>query len=135
MRMTAGSICAPILFTFASLVTSQLYAGMTYIALGDSNVFGNDESRPASMMPNDGDQGYVRPFADSLGSLNGGVRPQVVNLAISGELSSSFLTGTPPADWPNRAWQWNNHYAVIYLGPDRALYVATLAGLVRLADG
>ena len=31
--------------------------------------------------------------------------------------------------------QWNNHYAAIYLGPDRALYVATLAGLIRLADG
>ncbi len=31
--------------------------------------------------------------------------------------------------------QWNNHYAAIYLGPDGALYVATLVGLVRLADG
>ncbi len=36
------------------------------------------------------------------------------------------LTGTGPA--------WNNHYAAIYLGPDRALYVATLVGLVRIAD-
>ncbi|WP_344733809.1 hypothetical protein [Nocardioides fonticola] len=31
--------------------------------------------------------------------------------------------------------QWNNHYAAIYLGPDGALYVATLTGLIRLADG
>jgi hypothetical protein len=30
--------------------------------------------------------------------------------------------------------QWNN-YAAIYLGPDGALYVATLAGLVRMKDG
>jgi lysophospholipase L1-like esterase len=84
---------------------------VTYIALGDSNAFGNDESRPASMTRNDGDQGYVRPFADFLGYLNGGVRPQVVNLAISGELSTSFLTGIPPADWTSRNWDWNNHYA------------------------
>lgn len=31
--------------------------------------------------------------------------------------------------------QWNNHYASIYLGPDGAAYVPTLAGLVRFADG
>ncbi len=31
--------------------------------------------------------------------------------------------------------QWNNHYSSIYLGPDGALYVATLAGLIRMTDG
>ena len=31
--------------------------------------------------------------------------------------------------------QWNNHYASIYLGPDGTAYIATLAGLVRIADG
>lgn len=30
--------------------------------------------------------------------------------------------------------QWNNHYASIYVGPDGAAYIATLAGLIRLAD-
>lgn len=30
--------------------------------------------------------------------------------------------------------QWNNHYASIYLGPDGAAYMPTLAGLIRLAD-
>lgn len=30
--------------------------------------------------------------------------------------------------------QWNNHYAAIYLGPDGAAYIATLAGLVRIKD-
>lgn len=39
----------------------------------------------------------------------------------------SRLTGT--------GIQWNNHYAAIYLGPDGTAYVATVAGLVRLADG
>jgi len=39
----------------------------------------------------------------------------------------SRLTGT--------GVQWNNHYSSIYLGPDGTLYVATLAGLVRMQDG
>ncbi len=30
--------------------------------------------------------------------------------------------------------QWNNHYAAIYLGPDGAAYISTLAGLVRFDD-
>ena len=104
------SLCAGIIFALAFLACGNLPAGELYLALGDSGAFGNDESTPSSTMPNYGDQGYVRPFADFLGSLNGGVRPQVVNLAISGELSSSFLTGIPPADWPNRAWSWNLNY-------------------------
>ena len=31
--------------------------------------------------------------------------------------------------------QWNNHYASIYLGPDGAAYMPTMAGLVRFKDG
>jgi len=31
--------------------------------------------------------------------------------------------------------QWNNHYASIYLGPDHAAYIATIAGLIRFKDG
>lgn len=31
--------------------------------------------------------------------------------------------------------QWNNHYASIYLGPDGAAYLPTVAGLIRFADG
>ena len=31
--------------------------------------------------------------------------------------------------------QWNNHYASIYLGPDGAAYMPTMAGLVRFQDG
>ena len=45
----------------------------------------------------------------------------------SGKTVWSRLTGT--------GTQWNNHYAAIYLGPDGTAYVATLAGLVRVADG
>lgn len=45
----------------------------------------------------------------------------------TGRTAWSRLTGT--------GIQWNNHYAAIYLGPDGTLYVATVAGLIRLADG
>jgi len=45
----------------------------------------------------------------------------------TGRVAWSRLTGT--------GIQWNNHYAAIYLGPDGTLYVATVAGLIRLADG
>jgi hypothetical protein len=45
----------------------------------------------------------------------------------TGHTRWSRLTGT--------GTQWNNHYASIYLGPDGTLYVATLAGLVRMEDG
>ena len=111
MRMRVPlSLCPAIMFALAFLACGQLPAGEVYLALGDSNTFGNDESVPSSTMPNYGDQGFVRPFADFLGTLNGGVRPQVVNLAISGELSTSFLTGVPPADWPYRNWSWNLNY-------------------------
>jgi hypothetical protein len=44
----------------------------------------------------------------------------------TGKTAWSRLTGT--------GIQWNNHYASIYLGPDGAAYIATLAGLVRLKD-
>jgi hypothetical protein len=30
---------------------------------------------------------------------------------------------------------WNNHYASIYLGPDGAAYMPTMAGLIRFEDG
>lgn len=45
----------------------------------------------------------------------------------TGKLAWRRLTGTGA--------QWNNHYAAIYLGPDRAAYIATMVGLIRLADG
>ncbi|WP_203337109.1 hypothetical protein [Nocardioides limicola] len=45
----------------------------------------------------------------------------------TGKVAWSRLTGT--------GIQWNNHYASIYLGPDGTAYVATVAGLIRLADG
>lgn len=45
----------------------------------------------------------------------------------TGRVAWSRLTGT--------GMQWNNHYASIYLGPDGTAYIATVNGLVRVADG
>lgn len=112
--MRTSPLRASIAFSLALLAGTcacgRLDAGMIYLALGDSGAFGDDESTPASTQPNLGDQGYVRPFANFLGTLNGGVRPRVVNLAISGELSTSFLSGMSPAGWTTRNWQWNLNY-------------------------
>jgi hypothetical protein len=44
----------------------------------------------------------------------------------TGRTVFSRLTGTGPG--------YNNHYAAIYLGPDGAAYIATLAGMVRVRD-
>jgi lysophospholipase L1-like esterase len=110
MRALRPTVIAVLALAMLTPVTSWAGVSQIYVALGDSNVFGNDESVPSSTMPNYGDQGYVRPFADFLGTLNGGIRPQVVNLGISGELSSSFFTGTTPSDWPYREQSWNLNY-------------------------
>jgi lysophospholipase L1-like esterase len=108
--MSRSSYLPAVIILIALTVPDNASGGpATYIALGDSNAFGNDESRPGSTVPNYGDQGYVKPFADFLGGLNGGVRPQVVNLSISGELSSSFLTGVAPPGY-QRDWSWNLNY-------------------------
>ncbi len=66
-------------------------AAPVYVALGDSITRGETDLFYA---PSYSDQGYVAKVADKLAATNGGVRPQVVNLAIDGETASSFLTAT-----------------------------------------
>ncbi|MDB5349666.1 MAG: hypothetical protein JWN86_913 [Planctomycetota bacterium] len=63
---------------------------MTYIALGDSLAFGETDF---THNPSYGDRGYVAKYADSLASQNGGVRPNVVNLGVDGETTTSFFGG------------------------------------------
>ena len=63
---------------------------ITYLALGDSLAFG--QTQDASVSPSYGDRGYVAGVADVLGAVNG-VRPDVINLGISGETTSSFFGG------------------------------------------
>lgn len=62
----------------------------TYLSLGDSLAFGVGGKDSLTDISN-GDRGYVSKFADILAARSGGVRPDVVNLGISGETSSSFF--------------------------------------------
>ena len=87
------ALCLTILLILGLGTSGECRAGQVYLALGDSLTFGLDPSTPASLVPSFADQGFVRPFADFLGSKDGGVRPDLVNLGISGELSTSFLDG------------------------------------------
>jgi lysophospholipase L1-like esterase len=103
-----------ILGVFSFLIASAAMsapsqAGQVYLALGDSVSFGYDPSTLSTLTPSYGDQGFVASFADALGRANGGVRPEVVNLAIVGEVSDSFFTASAPSDWV-RYWQLNAHY-------------------------
>ena len=119
--MTTRLLIAPIAFIL--LTCGQLQAGAVYLALGDSLTFGLDPSTPASLVPSYADQGFVRPFADSLAGLNGGVRPTVLNLGVSNELSTSFFTGQGPPgyvtfpqdnlNWVQTDWlrAWHVHAA------------------------
>lgn len=65
----------------------------TYISLGDSIGYGVTTFADAAI-PSFGDKGYVKPYADFLKTQNGGVRPNVFNLAIPGESSGSFFDNT-----------------------------------------
>jgi lysophospholipase L1-like esterase len=60
-----------------------------YLSLGDSDAFGADD---ASSGPSYGVTGYVGAYAQLLASMDG-VAPQVINLALPGETSTSFFTG------------------------------------------
>jgi lysophospholipase L1-like esterase len=93
--MTSGQLrwLGVLLFGAVSLAPGQAArAGVsTYLSLGDSVAFGETDF---SQDPSSGDRGYVGLFADYLGSRAGGVRPNVLNLAIDGETTTSFTTGT-----------------------------------------
>jgi lysophospholipase L1-like esterase len=63
--------------------------------------------------PSNGDRGYVAPLADQLAKYNGGVRPDVINLGVDGETTTTFLHGGPQGTGPNPgmpAYQLNTNY-------------------------
>jgi lysophospholipase L1-like esterase len=61
----------------------------TYVALGDALAFGQSTPTPQASF---GDQGYVQQFANFLATKNNGIVPNVINLALPGETSSTFFT-------------------------------------------
>jgi lysophospholipase L1-like esterase len=85
---------------------------MTYLALGDSVAFGETDF---TQNPSNGDRGYVGDYANYLAMTNNGTRPNVVNLGIDGETTSSFLTGTGrvisiPGMTDQQLASWNTNY-------------------------
>jgi len=82
----------PLLTVSLALSASRpaVAGSMTYLALGDSLAFGETDF---SHNPSFGDRGYVGPYASLLGDQSHGARPNVVNLALDGETSSSFFNG------------------------------------------
>src|SRR3954452_360947 len=72
-----------------------LGGSMTYISLGDSVAFGETDF---THNPSYGDRGYVSPYADYLAARNGGVRPNVINLGVNGETTTTFFQGGQPGE-------------------------------------
>jgi lysophospholipase L1-like esterase len=104
----------------------------TYLALGDSLAFGETDFMHN---PSNGDRGYVAPFADQLARFNGGVRPDVINLAVDGETTTTFLNGGPQGTGPSPgmpAYQLNTNYPKPPVSQDN-LMISTVAS--ELAAG
>ena len=87
MRRTI--VAALLVLSPLSLASTASAGAMTYLSLGDSVAFGETDY---AHNPSDGNRGYVRPYAESLGAKYGAT-PNVVNLGIDGETSASFLSG------------------------------------------
>ena len=92
-RFSSAIVGLAALVLAAAAPRSASGGSMTYIALGDSVAFGETDF---THNPSYGDRGYVSHVANSLGAANGGVRPNVVNLGVDGETSTSFFSGGQP---------------------------------------
>lgn len=125
MRLTTLGV----LVLTATMNPAQSAAAATFIALGDSITFGETD---LEYVPSFGDRGYVGLYADYLASINGGVRPNVINLAIDGETSASFTSGigrTPPVVGRTDAVlaAQNLNYNPSALVPQRDLFLSKVA--------
>lgn len=90
-------------------MTHQARAGFsTYLSIGDSLAFGVEANDTSTDVSN-GDRGYVADYANILAANNGGVRPNVINLGVSGETSSSFFGYGVGLDGPNASSRNTNY--------------------------
>ncbi|MDX2036025.1 MAG: SGNH/GDSL hydrolase family protein [Isosphaeraceae bacterium] len=109
----------------ASSTTASAGFQSTYLALGDSLAFGTGRDQsPADV--NNGDRGYVKGFANMLSTLHGGNRPTVINLAIPGEDTASYL-GTLPNDQSPFAYTLNTNYPLASPPSQRAFALDKIA--------
>ena len=102
-----------------------------YLALGDSITFGVGSNDLATDISN-GDRGYVGLYANYLAGQQGGVRPTVLNLAVSGETSSSFFGTGVGLDGPGASMR-NTNYTGATLPSQDALMLSTIKS--QLAAG
>jgi lysophospholipase L1-like esterase len=93
------------------------HAAPVYLALGDSLTFGVGADESLGDISN-GDRGYVADFANRLGQITG-TRPNVINLAISGETTSSYFTGVD-RNGPNSSPLRNTNYVGLTPVPTQA---------------
>jgi lysophospholipase L1-like esterase len=99
-----------------------------YVALGDSYAYGytTRSGTPIGF----GDVGYVKLFADALTASNGGARPDILNLAIPGETTATYLrpvNGTP-------ALPYNRNYAATEAPSQSTLLTRSVAALQANGD-
>jgi lysophospholipase L1-like esterase len=122
----AAGVSAALASSFA--VAPAATAGTSYyLALGDSITFGYDPTIASTGVPSYADQGFVKPFADFLGQVSG-TRPTIANLAISGELSTSFFDTISPPGWTVRLPQGNLNYTDLSVSQNDMM-LATIASI------
>ena len=95
MNTIAKPARALLFLTLSALIAGRAEAASmsTYISLGDSIAYGpgmTQDGAPGSSTM----QGFVGQFAGTLGQANGGVAPNVFNLALPNETLGSFSSGS-----------------------------------------
>ncbi len=137
MMRTMSIAAATVLLVLCSGLAQDARAGQvqTYLALGDSiafgeTVFSNNPALGPYSDPSDGDRGFVAMYANFLASRYG-ARPNVINLAVDGETSSSFTSGVgrvPPGPGFTDASlaELNTHYT----GPNPPTQASLLASTI-----
>ena len=112
--------------TFVMGLSREVHADVyTSLALGDSLAFGVGADDSAADISN-GDRGYVGPFATILGSFQGGVRPKLINLGISGETSDSFYQIGTGLNGPGAIIR-NTNYVAPYVSQNDTMLAAITA--------
>ncbi len=130
------SLCV-VLSLFAGAARVQAGSVPTLLALGDSIAFGETVFSPDTATygpyadPSDGNRGFVAMVAQAM-TARSGVATNVVNLAIDGETSSSFFSGSgrvPPGPGldDNFLASLNTHYTGPNPPTQAALLASTLA--------
>jgi lysophospholipase L1-like esterase len=110
MRRTI--VAALLMMSPLSLPSAVSAGAMTYLSLGDSVAFGETDF---AQTPSNGNRGFVKLYDQYLGKQYG-ANPNVVNLAIDGETSSSLLSGSgrvpyAPGITDANLAAMNTHYA------------------------